>query len=116
MPANKGIIKFNPQEVIQKMGGLDRRKLTRPFLKRYLIFFFEEVRRMNPHMEPNAFIKHDDDLLVFIFFDESEKRSKYNREIDRYIQMLATIYFYTGHELALDQLVILLLNRIWFRR
>lgn len=71
---------------------------------------------MNPHIEPNAFIKHDDDLLVFIFFDENEKRSKYNREIDRYIQMLATVYFYTGHELTLNQLVILLLNRIWFQK
>ena len=71
---------------------------------------------MNPHIDTNAFIKHEDDLLVFIFFDENEKRSKYNREIDHYIQMLATIYFYTGHELTLNQLVILLLNRIWFLR
>ena len=69
---------------------------------------------MNPHIDTNAFIKHDD-LLVFIFFNENEKRSKYNREIDHYIQMLATIYFYTGHDLTLNQLVVLLLNRIWFR-
>ena len=121
----QNLVRFNPSEVVRDLRSLipgpqhtDTRLKLIPVLRErlsdHLILYFNEVKTMYPITNTDIKTITEQDLIVFIFFDNRKTRSQYDQQIDDLIQMLATIYFYTGHELTLNQLVILLLNRIWF--
>lgn len=61
------------------------------------------VKTMHPITHSDIKTITEKDLIVFIFFDQSDERSQYDQQIDELIQMLATIYFYTGDKRTLEQ-------------
>lgn len=120
----QNLVRFNPREVVRDLYGLlpspyeqeTRLKLVpvlRERLKDHLILYFNEVKTMHPITKTDIATITEKDLIVFIFFDKHKERSQYDQQIDTLIQMLATIYFYTGDKRTLEQLAVLLLNRVW---
>ena len=122
--SGQNLVRFNPKEVVRDLYGLlpspyeqkTRLKLVpalRERLKNHLILYFNEVKTMHPITHTDIRTITEQDLIVFVFFDKRKVRSLYDQQIDDLIQMLATIYFYTGDERTLEQLSVLLLNRVW---
>ena len=122
--SGQNLVRFNPKEVVRDLYGLlpspyeqeTRLKLIpalRERLKNHLTLYFNEVKTMHPITNTDIKTITEQDLIVFIFFDKNKERSQYDQQIDTFIQMLATIYFYTGNECTLEQLSVLLLNRVW---
>lgn len=120
----QNLVRFNPREVVRDLYDLlpspyeqeTRLKLVpilRERLKNHLILYFNEVKTMHPITNTDIATITEQDLIVFIFFDKHKERSQYDQQIDTLIQMLATIYFYTGNQRTLEQLSVLLLNRVW---
>ncbi len=110
---NKNIlVKFNSSELVQLRCGLPNTFLNRPELKQCLIVFFNKTRQMEPPINLQTETVKEEDIPIFIFIEETAKRTRNDYSIDILIQRLAAYYLYTGQELALNQLVILLLNRI----
>lgn len=118
------LVRFNPTDVLRDLRSLlpppyeteSRLKLIpvlRQGLADHLVLYFNEVKTMHPVTNTDIKTIIEQDLIVFIFFDQSKERSLYDQQIDQLIQLLATIYFYTDDERTLEQLTALLLNRVW---
>ena len=120
----QNLVRFNPSEVVRDLRSLipgpqhtDTRLKLIPVLRErlsdHLILYFNEVKTMHPITHIDLKTITEQDLIVFIFFDKHKERTQYDQQIDTLIQMLATIYFYTGDKGTLEQLAVLLLNRVW---
>lgn len=120
----QNLVRFNPKEVVADLRSLlplsyetDTRLKLIPVLRErlqdHLFLYFNEVKTMHPITHTDIKTITEQDLIVFIFFDQSIERSLYDQQIDTLIQMLATIYFYTCDQRTLEQLAVLLLNRVW---
>ncbi len=51
------------------------------------------------------------DIIIFVVGDQNTlQKTKWDIQVNTFIQMLATLYFYTGDKKTLEQLVMLMMT------